>query len=143
VDLNQPPCPLRLDLFAEEIEKQEEKRSAAEAKQKKREQDLQRKRLNTAVKAIVEPHRLNRDDAEIARNFLFRGRIRKIHVTAEQLKSLNAGELGIVYLSGGYHLLPGQQIEAVKQLSAEHVVDLAEGAADDDEEFPIPDDLIW
>jgi hypothetical protein len=26
VDLNQPPCPLRLDLFAEEIEKQEEKR---------------------------------------------------------------------------------------------------------------------
>ena len=26
VDLNQPPCPLCLDLFAEEIEKQEEKR---------------------------------------------------------------------------------------------------------------------
>jgi hypothetical protein len=26
VDLNQPPCPLRLDLFAEEIEKREEKR---------------------------------------------------------------------------------------------------------------------
>ena len=26
VDLNQPPCPLRLDLFAEEIGKQEEKR---------------------------------------------------------------------------------------------------------------------
>ena len=25
VDLNQPPCPLRLDLFAEEIEKREEK----------------------------------------------------------------------------------------------------------------------
>ena len=26
VDLNQPPCPLHLDLFAEEIEKREEKR---------------------------------------------------------------------------------------------------------------------
>jgi hypothetical protein len=26
VDLNQPPCPLRLELFAEEIEKREEKR---------------------------------------------------------------------------------------------------------------------
>ena len=26
VDLNQPPCPLSLDLFAEEIEKREEKR---------------------------------------------------------------------------------------------------------------------
>ena len=28
VDLNQFPCPLRLDLFAEEIEKREEKRRA-------------------------------------------------------------------------------------------------------------------
>ncbi len=27
VDLNQSPCPLRLDLFAEEIEKREKKRS--------------------------------------------------------------------------------------------------------------------
>lgn len=27
VDLNQPPCPLRLDLFAEEIEKREEERN--------------------------------------------------------------------------------------------------------------------
>jgi hypothetical protein len=26
VDLNEPPCPLRLDLFSEEIEKREEKR---------------------------------------------------------------------------------------------------------------------
>lgn len=26
VDLNQPPCPLRLELFAEEIERREEKR---------------------------------------------------------------------------------------------------------------------
>ena len=26
VDLNQPPCPLSLELFAEEIEKREEKR---------------------------------------------------------------------------------------------------------------------
>ena len=30
VDLNQSPCPLRLDLFAEEIEKREEKRSGRE-----------------------------------------------------------------------------------------------------------------
>jgi hypothetical protein len=27
VDLNQPPCPLHLDLFAEEIKKREQKRS--------------------------------------------------------------------------------------------------------------------
>ena len=36
------------------------------------------------VRAIIEAHRLNRDGAEIARNFMFRGRIRKIYVTPEQ-----------------------------------------------------------
>jgi uncharacterized protein YaiL (DUF2058 family) len=125
------------------LRKQEEKRSAERAKQLKREADLERKRLNAAVKEIVKPHRLNRDDADIVRNFLFRGRIRKVNVTPEQLKSLNAGELGVVYLSGGYHLLPREHADAVKQLSADHVVDLAEGAADEDGDFPVPDDLIW
>ncbi len=74
---------------------------------------------------------------------MFRGRIRKIHVTPDQLKALNAGELGIAYLSGSYHLLASEHADAVRQLSEAHVPDLSAGSADDDEEFPVPDDLIW
>lgn len=127
------------------LRRQDEKRKAEQAKQKKQEEDRQRKLLNTAIREIVKAHRLNRDDAEVARNFMFRGRIRKIHVTPDQLKALNAGELGIAYLSGGYHLLAKEHADAVRQLSAEHVpdLDLGAGPEDDDGEFPIPDDLIW
>jgi uncharacterized protein YaiL (DUF2058 family) len=125
------------------LRQQDEKRRADQARQKKLEEDRQRKLLNNAIREIVRAHRLNRDDADIARNFMFRGRIRKIHVTPEQLKALNAGELGIAYLSGGYHLLAGQHADTIRQLSAAHVPDLSAGSEDDDEEFPIPEDLIW
>ncbi|MFC1720010.1 DUF2058 domain-containing protein [Pseudomonadota bacterium] len=125
------------------LRKQEEKRQAEETRRIKIEEDRQRKLLNNAIRQIVKAHRLNLDDAELARNFMFRGRIRKIHVTPEQLKALNAGELGIVYLSGGYHLLAREHTDAVRLLSETHVPDLSVGTDDDDEEFPVPDDLIW
>jgi uncharacterized protein YaiL (DUF2058 family) len=125
------------------LRKQDEKHKAAKAKQKKQEEDRQRKKLNNAIREIVKTHRLNQLDAQIARNFMFRGRIRKIHVTPDQLKALNAGELGIAYLSGGYHLLPAEQAEAVRLLSAEHVVVLTDDTQDDDGDFPIPDDVTW
>jgi len=126
------------------LRKAEEKKQADLARRKKQEQDRLRRQLNNAIREIVNTHRLNRDDAEVARNFMFRERIRKVHVTPDQLVALNAGELGIVYLSGGYHLLAKEHVDAVSQLSKDHVPDLNAGSdEDDDGEFPIPDDLIW
>jgi uncharacterized protein YaiL (DUF2058 family) len=120
----------------------EEKRSAAEARARKQEEDRKRREINKAVRAVVEPNRLNRDDAEVARNFMFRGRIRKVYVTPEQHKSLGEGRLGLVYLSGGYHLLAPEQVEAVRKIDASHVIDLG-GDEPEDEEIPVPDDLLW
>ncbi len=125
------------------LKRREEQKQADKARRRKQAEDRQRRLLNNRIRDIVKAGRLNREDAEIARNFLFRGRIRKIQVTREQLTELNAGKLGIVYLSGGYHLLGLAQIEEVRALSAEHVVDLNTGDSDDDEEFPVPDDLSW
>lgn len=128
------------------LKKREEKKQADDARQKKQAEDRQRRLLNNQIREIVKANRLNRDDAEVARNFLFRGRIRKINVTPDQLKALNAGELGIVYLSGGYHLLNLEALEKVQNLSADHVVALSSGDAgdaSDDGEFPVPDDLSW
>ena len=90
----------------------------------------------------MEPNRLNDPEAGLSRNFLFKGRIRKVNVTAEQLGALNDGRLGIVYLAGGYHILPPHIVEQVRSLSAEHVPDLAAGP-DEDGQHPVPDDLIW
>jgi len=125
------------------LRKQEEKKQAEQARRKKIEEDRQRKLMNAAIREIVKTHRLNREDAEVARNFMFRGRIRKIYVTPDQLKALNSGELGIAYLSGSYHLLAREHTDAIAKISEAHVPDLGVGTDDDDEEFPVPDDLIW
>jgi len=125
------------------LRKQEEKKQADTARKRKQAEDRQRRQLNKAIKAIVSKHRLNDAKAEVPRNFMYRGRIRKINVTADQLKALNVGELGLAYLSGGYHLLAPEHVEVVRNLSAEHIPDLTPGETEEENEYPIPDDLTW
>ena len=72
-----------------------------------------------------------------------RGRIRKINVTQDQLKALNTGDLGIAYLSGGYHLLAPEHVEAVRKLSAEHIPDLVSEETEEEHDYPVPDNLTW
>ena len=60
----------------------------------------------------------------------------------EQQQALTAGEIGIVYLTGGYHLLAAEALEAVRAISADHVIDLRGGNPDEDD-HPVPDDLVW
>lgn len=125
------------------LKRREEQKQADHARRKKQAEDRQRRQLNNQIRDIVKASRLNKDDAEHARNFLFKGRIRKINVSPEQLRALNSEELGIVYLSGGYHLLDRENVEKVRALSTDHVVDLVADETVDDGEFPVPDDLSW
>lgn len=124
------------------LRRKEEQQQAESARKLKQEEVRRRRRLNREIGAIVNNHRLNDPKAEVPRNFMYKGRIRKIYLTSEQLKALNHGELGIAYLTGSYHLLAREHAEAVRQLSPEHVPDLS-SEADDDEEFPVPDDIVW
>jgi len=121
----------------------EEQRLAQRARQQKLEEDRRRRQLNRAIREIVSAQRQNREDADIPRNFMFNGRIRKIYVSAEQQRALSAGELGIVYLSGSYHLLGLEALASVREISGEHVVDLGLETGEEDPEHPVPDDLIW
>lgn len=140
--------PLSTDFSLEDayrMREQQTRQQAEAARQKKRQLDLERKRLNDSIRDIVMPHRLNDDAAELTRNFLYKGRIRKVRVNPDQLKCLNEGSAGLVYLSGSYHILPAQLVSAVRELSPDHVPDLSGGGehGPEDEEFPVPDDLIW
>ena len=124
------------------LRKKEEQQQVETARKLKQEEVRRRRQLNKEIGAIVNSHRLNDPKAEVPRNFMYKGRIRKVHLTPEQLKALNKGELGIAYLTGSYHLLTHEHITAVRQLSEEHVPDLS-SESEDDEGFPVPDDLVW
>lgn len=140
-----PPTVDATDLALEQayiLREQQAKVEAEASKERKRLEDLKRRQINNAIRAVVEPHRLNDPAAELARHFMYKERIRKVNVTLEQFKAINAGELGLVYLSGGYHVLSAQHVNQVRKLSEEHVPDLS-GGAEEEEQFPVPDDLIW
>lgn len=125
------------------LREREEKASAELKKQQKREQDLLRRQLNARIQALVEAHSLNDKKAELKRNFLYKGRIRSVLVTPEQLKQLNDGTLGVVFLRGSYILMLPEHVEEVRGISPDHVPDLGGDEPGEEEEFPVPDDLIW
>ncbi len=127
---------------AYQLRETQTKEQAEQARERKRLEDRRRRQLNDDIRIIVAPHRLNDPAADLARNFMYKGRIRKVNVTAAQLKALNEGTLGLVYLAGGYHILAAEYVVQVCSLSAEHVPDLA-GSAAEDPQYPVPDDLIW
>ena len=90
-----------------------EQSAADKARKRKQAEDRRRREINQRIREIVEAKRLNAADAEVARHFMFRGRIRKLYVTEEQNRALTAGELGLVYLTGGYHVLDPEALDAV------------------------------
>lgn len=115
------------------IREQVEKSAKQRARERKMEEDRQRAALNKQIRAIIDTGRLNLADASEARYFMYKNRIRKVWASKDQLAGLNDGTLGVVYLTGGYHILAAEHIEAVRQLSPDHVADLLSGASDDEE----------
>ena len=112
--------------------RQKEEKETAEAKrQKKRADDLLRRQINGKIQAIVDAHALNDRKAEIKRNFLYKGRIRSVLVTPEQLKALNADELGVVFLRGNYVVMLPEHVEEVRKISADHIPDLGSDAPEE------------
>ncbi len=127
------------------LRQKEEKQSARDKKEHKRLLDLQRRQVNKQIQELVNEHALNDKQAEVKRNFLYKGRIRSVLVTPVQLKALNAGELGLVFLKGNYILMLPEHVELVRAISDDHVPDLGGSEPDDgdDGEHKVPDDLVW
>jgi uncharacterized protein YaiL (DUF2058 family) len=128
---------------AYKIRNREEKQTKEQAVALKREQERQRRETNKKIKTIVKNHAVRDEKADIKRNFIYKGRIRSVLATREQIGEINTGVLGVVYLSGNYHLLPAEMIEEILQFAPDHIPDLSGAEIDGEEENPVPDDLIW
>ena len=98
---------------------------------------------------LLKDKAVNDPNAEIARHFSYGGKIKRVHVTPEQLKAVNAGELGVVQLDGRYLLFPMALVLEAEQVFAPAValkVDPDAPAEDDpyaDPAYQVPDDLVW
>ena len=131
------------------IRAQKEKEERIEAERLKQEQGRLRREAKAAVEVLLKDKPLNHPDADIARHFEYGGKIKRVHVTADQLKALNAGELGVVQQNGRYLLVSSELLAQAEALFPQCValkVDPNAPGEDDpyaDPRFQVPDDLVW
>src|SRR5690606_7057576 len=115
----------------------------------KQEAARERREARAKLAELVKGKGLNAADADIARHFPYGGKIKRIHVTSEQLKALNAGELGVLQMDGRYVLVDAQLLAEAEQVFAPAAalkVDPDAPVADDpyaDPQYQVPDDLVW
>ena len=131
------------------IRAQKEKDERIEAERLKQEAARERREARARLSKILEGKALNLPEADIARHFDYGGKIKRIHVTAEQFAALNAGELGVVQQDGRYLLVTALVLAEAEATFAPAValkVDPAAPAAADpyaDPQYQVPDDLVW
>ena len=131
------------------IRAQKEKDERIEAERLKQEEARLRREAKAKLEAFLKDKALNAADAEHVRHFEYGGKIKRIHVTAEQLKALNAGALGVLQMNGRYLLVEAAVLDAAQAIFAQAValkVDPDALASDDpyaDPQYQIPDDLAW
>ncbi|WP_338016138.1 DUF2058 domain-containing protein [Xanthomonas arboricola] len=131
------------------IRAQREKDERIEAERLKQEEARLRREAKARLEELLKDKGLNHADADIARHFPYGGKIKRIYVTADQLKALNAGELGVLQLNGRYLLVTAEvlaEAEAVFAPSVALKVDPNAPAGEDpyaDPQYQVPDDLVW
>lgn len=133
--------------YALRAETEKRERIAAEAV--KQEAARVRREAKAKLDAFLVGKPLNDAAAEHARHFPYGGKIKRVHVTADQLKALNAGELGVVQSNGRYLLVTAAVLAEAKAIFPEAIaleVDPDAPAGSDeyaDPKYQVPDDLVW
>lgn len=144
------PTQAEIDLRKAYAERERREKAEAEAEARRREAEAVRKReLKNQIKQLLDGKALNAVAADLARNFEYGGKIRRVYVTAQQQQQINAGELAIVQHAGRYSIVPRVLAEAVAALEPRLVAVLIDDqgpeGGDDyaDPRFAVPDDLHW
>ncbi|WNH52610.1 DUF2058 domain-containing protein [Stenotrophomonas oahuensis] len=131
------------------IRAQKEKDDRIEAERIKQEEARVRREAKAKLDELLKDTGLNDEAADIARHFPYGGKIKRIYVTADQLRQLNAGELGVVQNNGRYVLVTAALLAEAEAVFAQAValrVDPNAPAEDDpyaDPQYQVPDDLVW
>lgn len=131
------------------IRAQTEKKEKLEAEAAKQEAARLRREAKAKFDAFVAGKALNVEAADIARHFEYGGKIKRVYVNAEQLKALNAGQLGVLQQNGRYLVVTAEVLAEAEGIFPQGValkVDPDAPVEADpyaDPQYQIPDDLVW
>jgi uncharacterized protein YaiL (DUF2058 family) len=131
------------------IRAQREKDERIEAERLKQEDARKRREAKAALAEFLKDKPVNDPNADIARHFEYGGKIKRVYVNAEQLKALNAGDLGLVQQDGRYLLVDAATLAQAEAIFAPAIalkIDPNAPAGEDpyaDPQYQVPDDLVW
>lgn len=141
----QPPRTHDVDLArAYAIRAQAEKAEREAAQREAQKQAQERKERKRRLHELLQGQALNLAEADHARHFEHAGKIRRIHVGAEQLAALNRGELGVVVQAGRFVLVTREIALRAGEITGEAVALLVDPeSGSNSSEDDVPDDLMW
>lgn len=131
------------------IRSQREKDERIAAEKLKQEEAARRREGKLKLTELLKTASLNVAEADIARHFEYGGKIRRVYVTAEQLRQVNVGELAVVQQGGRYHVVSPDDARAAEAMLAGALALLVDPNAPApevdyaDPKYQVPDDLVW
>ena len=127
----------------------EEQAEADRQREAQRKAEREKKEIAAQIKQMIEQSRLDRNNGDVAFQFVQDKKIKKAYVTGKQQKQLERGQVAIVALGESFELVPTVVAEKIRQRDEAAVLLLNQrgsDAVDEDDpykDFPIPDDLMW
>jgi uncharacterized protein YaiL (DUF2058 family) len=140
---------------AKQLAEQAKAEKRAKDREISRQQKLQaeEKAIAAQIKQMIESHRIAREKADVAFQFVDGTKIKKLYVDAKQLLQLEKGIIAVVRFNDSYELVATAIAEKIQQRDGDTVVVLnsraqASDNPKDDEDDPyadykVPDDLMW
>ena len=113
-----------------------------------RKAEAERKAIAAQIRQLVEMNRQPRDEGDINYSFTDGTLVKRIAVTATQLKQLGNGRLCIIKLDEQYELIPTLVAEKIqlRDQSTQILSNQTTETPDEDDpyaDFQVPDDLMW
>jgi uncharacterized protein YaiL (DUF2058 family) len=126
----------------------EEKRERDRQLNLEREAEQRRQALHAQSDELIKQNVLRKTKGEVEYKFADEGKVKRLFVTQGIRLQLGNGEIGIVWGSGGYHLVPRDVAEKIEERTPDRLILLndpekALSPGDPYAEFPVPDDLMW
>jgi uncharacterized protein YaiL (DUF2058 family) len=114
---------------------------------------VEQKAVFAQIKQLIDLNKIDCEQGEIAYSFVYKNKVRKLHVTADIKQQLSQGRLAIVRLvlksERLFEIVPAPVAAKIAQRDQQSVVQLnlaaEKGEIEDDQyaDYQIPDDLTW
>lgn len=107
------------------------------------------KAITAQIKQLIETHRVQDQEGDIAYNFTDAKSIKRIYVSEQASKLLTIGSLAIAKFGESYELVPKAVAEKIQQRDAQCII-IADKSAEPEKiendpyaDYQVPDDLMW